>query len=617
MTLRKNDIKVLTDVEHVLKRPGIYVGSVKEEQQDFYIYDETNKIVKKELLAIPALLKLFDEVVSNSVDEAIRTDFKFATEIKVNYDDITGEITVKDNGRGLPIEYHETENIWTPELILTRLRSGSNFDDENKGEVMGMNGVGVSLVSILSKELTINTINGSKSYKQRFEDNISKIHEPLVGEGKRNFTEITFVPDYNYFNISNEAKDNLNTLFRKRVKDLSFCYPEITFYYNNEKLHASKLSIFSNTINNVNIINETDKCRIALFKSNNDEFQQMSFVNGADTRRAGTHIDLITGRIVEYLKEYIKKKFKYDVKPLDIKNQLHILFAIRMRAPQFDSQTKERLINNSNDISSTIEELIDKKFLKSIANHEELIDSIVESYKLKQQVKENLELKAKQKQIKKKKIAKLIEPLESDPNKCILTITEGDSAVNSILQCRLPEYGALPLRGKILNVNGMKPVEIIKNKEIESLMNAIGLEFGKKPEDLNFGKIYFMTDMDGDGQAICGLLINFFFTYWPELFKEKRISYLTSPLYTVTNSKETHRFYNKHEYLDFMKDKESKNYKIKYYKGLGSLSIEEYEYMLHNPRLITFEEGEQTKKYIDIIYGDSSDERKRWLSNDI
>jgi DNA topoisomerase-2 len=227
--LREDDIQVLSDIEHVLKRPGMYCGNVNEEIYPTYIY-ENNKIVLKDIPQIPALLKLFDEIVSNSIDEAIRTSFKYATKIKVTFDNKIGTVTVEDNGRGLPIEYNEALKKWTPEIIFTHLKAGSNFDDTNKEMLVGQYGVGGSLVPIFSRNFSIDTANGQKKYKQTFENHLAIKHNPVITKSKDNYTSISYDPNYDYFKVSDEVIKYLPILYEKRIRDLAFCYPEITFF---------------------------------------------------------------------------------------------------------------------------------------------------------------------------------------------------------------------------------------------------------------------------------------------------------------------------------------------------------------------------------------------------
>lgn len=609
--LRKNDIKVLTEIEHCLKRPNVWIGSTKEEPIDTYVYDENGKIHLQTVNQIPGLLKIFDEVISNSVDEAIRTNFEFGNRIDVY---IEGDsIRIRDNGRGLPIELDKGSGKWTPEIIVTQLRAGSNFDDTTISEVVGQNGVGVSLSNIYSEKFSVKTSNGAKSYVQSFKNNLSVIGKPKIGDSNGNYTEIAFSPSYEFFNISAKGKEHLIILFEKRVRDLAFAYPEIKFYFNKKRVMGENLKKFLSNIHEVFEFSETPKARLGVFYSDT-EFQQISFVNGADTRRAGSHIDLVTHAITEYLREYIKKKFKFEVKPIDIRSKLFIVAAIRISRPKFDSQTKERLMTPTIEIKELVDELITDKFLKSLQKNEEIIGPIVEAYKLKQQVKDNLELKDKQKKMKKVKITKLVDATAKNRDKCTLYIVEGDSAGATFLSVRNEYCGALKLKGKIPNITGMKPSEIVSNTELSNIMASIGLEIGKKPENLRFGKIAMMTDADVDGNHITGLLMNFFHRFWPDLFNQGKIIKIMSPLYIAYKGKTANRFYSFEEWNAWKKNQNLADFKVKYFKGLGGLGDKEYELLLIDPVYSVMVSNEMTSTSLDIAFGEVADKRKVWMS---
>ena len=562
--LRKDDIQVLSDIEHVLKRPGMYCGNVNQETYPTYVYDN-NKIIQKDIPQIPALLKLFDEIVSNSVDEAIRTSFKFATKIKINYEEKLGEISIEDNGRGLPIEYRDELKKWIPEIIYTHLKAGSNFDDDNKEMLVGQYGVGGSLVPIFSKKFSVDTANMQKQYKQTFEYHLSKKGKPVITDSKVNYTLITYLPNYDYFNTSEEVMQNISTLYEKRVKDLAFAYPEITFWYNKQKVSVPKLKQFVEQIHEVYEANEVDNGRIALFYSDT-EFQQMSFVNGAYTSRGGTHVDYAVNKIIEYVRVYLKKKHKLEVKPIDIKSKIFLLLSIRMNNPQFDSQTKERLMS-SNNFKDLIDSMLTDKFLNQILKNDEIILPIVEAYKLKQQAKENVDLKKINQQKKKARVDKYY-PATKD--KKYLVLTEGDSACNGLMSVLgRTEFSYFPLRGKPLNVLEAKMDKIKANDEIKNIVNILNLRLDKDQQnDLNYENILFASDQDLDGMAIRALLIVLFYKFAPSLLKQNKIKFLRTPIVAGFDIKGNIKEY----YFTLPEYNQGKKQGIKYtyYKGLAT-----------------------------------------------
>ena len=574
--LRKNDVKILNDIEHCLLRPGMYIGSPKEELIQSYIYED-NKIVQKEIPQIPGLLKLFDEIVMNSIDEAIRTNFKYSTKIKITTNYPT--ITIEDNGRGLPIEYNEELKCWTPEIIFTHLKAGSNFDDETKGNVAGQNGVGGSLAAIYSNYFKVETANGNQAYSQEFENHTQIKRKPKLKDSKDNYTVITYTPNMNFFAITEEATSYLDILYAKRIKDLAFAYPEVQFTFNKEKISASNLKAFLKQIHEVYECNEVENGRIGLFYSDT-EFQQMSFVNGCYTSRGGTHIDYISGKIVDHLRTYLQKKHKVDVKPIDIKSKLFLLLAIRMQAPAFDSQTKERLVS-PNHFKDLIDSMLTKKFLDSITKNEEIILPIVEAYKLKQQVKDNLELKKMNQNKKKVRIDKYFPAIKQ--NKFLL-LCEGDSATGGI-QAALGRdfYSYFSLKGKPLNALEADMKKIKDNDEFKNVATILNLDLGSDYQNLTHDMIVCAQDADLDGQHIMALLLSFFKRFTPTLIKEGKIGYLRTPLYYAKKKNSVVKyFFTTEEYKEFETKNPNHGLHFNYVKGLGTWEAEDLRYLFNS-----------------------------------
>lgn len=568
--LRNNDTKTLTPVEACLLRPFMYVGSVNEELIDQYVY-VNGKLELKSIPTIPALIKIFDEIISNSLDEAIRTKFKYANKIKVCFNEVTGVVSVEDNGRGLPIELDKKTGKWTPEEIFTSLHSGSNFndDDPEKGLVVGQNGVGSSLTNIYSKRFVIESANGHKSYKQNFDDHLSKIGKPIVGNSSKNFTTITYLPDYDYFKVSDAVKENLTVLYEKRVRDLAFAYPEIVFHYKDQKIFTPNLKTFVRDIHPVSESNEVPDARVALFYSET-EFAQMSFCNGANTYNGGTHVDYAMGKIIDYIREYLKKKHKLDVKPIDIKSKIFLLLSIRMQNPQFESQVKTKLMS-SNGFKALVDEVLSEKFLKSILKNDEIILPIVEAYNLKLQVKENLELKKIGKAPKKVRVDKYYPAIKQ---KKYLVLTEGDSAQNGLMSILGRDiFSYFPLKGKPLNVLEAKFDKIKENDEIKNIVTILGMRLDKDIQtDLLYQNILIGTDQDLDGLDIRGLVLAFFYRFGKSLLIAGRIKYIRTPLLAgFDKNGKIKDFY--FTLSDYHKGK-NPNYKYTYYKGLSTWESE-------------------------------------------
>lgn len=494
---RKNDIVTLSELEHCLARPGMYIGSTKEELVERYMYDG-DKMVKKTVPLIPGLLKIVEEVIDNSIDESIRTQFKYANQISVTFKD--GIITIKDNGRGLPIEIDKGNKRNVVENIFCMLRTGSNFDEtvRSEYELKGTHGLGVSLTNIFSEYLEVKTANGAKSYQQRFELGPVKRCRAKEGFSSSNYTEVTFKPNYGYFEPSDAFMEVFPELIYRVLRNAAFCFPEITFKFNGKKILGSNLRQYMSSIHDVNEFTENEKVRLGLFCSD-DGFQHLSFVNGLETVRAGTHVDYVTNTIVNKLREHIKKKFKLEVKPADIRNKLFIVLSLRIPAPDFDGQTKERLITPNSSYNDRVISIFSDKFFKQLIKNNEIIDPIVESYRLKKKVEENLSLKnlSNQKQTK----VRVEKYLPATKRRKWLVLTEGDSAKGGISGALgREEFSYFPLKGKPLNAFEAKTSDITKNAEFQNIVKITGMRLDKDIHcvDVEPSKNWYEFTIDGE-----------------------------------------------------------------------------------------------------------------------
>jgi len=611
-TLRKNDIQTLGELEYVLKRPGIYIGSIKEEMVEKYMY-EGAKMVKKTVPFIPGLIKIIEEVIDNSIDESIETNFVFANKINVTYDN--GIITVKDNGRGLPIAKDKLTGKNVVENIFTELRTGSNFDDEKRAEKekKGMNGVGVSLTNIFSDWLQVKTANGARQYIQKFELGPVKRLPAKITESDNNFTEVTFKPNYAYFEPSEEFMKVLPDLIYRVLRNAAFCFPEINFKFNGKKIGGSNLRQFMLTIHPINEFTENEKVRLGVFCSD-DGFQHLSFVNGLDTSRAGTHIDYVTNTIVNKLREYIKKKYKLEVKPADIRNKLFILLSVRIPAPDFDGQTKERLITPNSSYNDRMISIFSDKFFKQLIKNEEIIEPIVESYRLKKQVEENINLKkiSQQKQTK----IRVEKYLPATKHRKWLVLTEGDSAKGSISAVLgREEYSYFPLKGKPLNAYEAKPSVIVKNAEFQNIVKITGMRLDKDIQNqLRYENILFATDQDADGSHIKALLLAYFGRFGISLIKAKKIHFLRTPLIAIKKKGKIVDYF--FDFEDYNKSN-TKGGDVLYYKGLGTWDAKDLKGIIKkdgiNNFILTFTWDDESSQSLKNWIGSDADLRKPLL----
>ena len=581
--------KKLTDIEHVLLRPGMYVGSIKHRTDDISIYDE-GRFKTESVTYNPAFLKIFDEIVSNSVDEHRRNPRKL-NQLNVLVNPERGAILVKDNG-GIIVDKHPEHDEWIPELIFSNLKAGSNFDDTEERLVAGTNGVGSTLTNIFSRVFRVKTCDGKKQFSQKFVDNMTDREEPEVVKAKsrKGFTEIAFMPDFERFEMETIDEDHMMML-QKRVIDLAACNPKLKVTFNNEDHSFKSFEEYCKLYSEDVIYVEGSRWKIGVAPSNGS-MQQVSFVNSVETSDGGTHVDYIANQIVTHLRALIKKKHKIDVRPQEIKNHLFLFVQADIVNPIFSSQTKEKLITESKQFGSSFE--FSPATIKKIASSE-VVERILDWAQQKAIAEEKKQLRKLNRTLSKSKILKLIDAkARTRRQDCSLAIFEGDSASSAFRKYRNPKIqGAFPLRGKFINVSGLSPLKVVKNKEVTSLLGAIGLKLGEEAKNLRYGKILIYSDADPDGDSIAGLLINFFGRYWPEMFEQGMICRVITPIVVAKKGKQKKSFYTNEEFDEWVSDRSKiKGWEIEYKKGLAALEDEEYKEIIQDPKMFVIEKGD-------------------------
>jgi DNA gyrase/topoisomerase IV subunit B len=596
--MKTNKIIQLSEHDHVLTRSGMYVGSLLKEKHTRWVFAK-DKISKEEIEIIPGFLKLFDEIISNSIDEYFRTDGKDANKIEVSI--VDGEITVKDNGRGLPQEISDN-NKTMAEIAVTSLRAGTNFEENSVS--IGTNGLGASLVNLFSKSFKVTTTDGKNRLKLESSNNMNKTLVSITKNSGKSGTSISYFPDYERFNMENLDEDHIEFI-KKRLIDLAACFSSIKFSFNGEKITTSKFSNYCNMISHNNEIVESNNFKIGVISSETKD--QISFVNGIETFRGGGHVEYVSTHISYEILEKLNKKHKLKLKISDIKNKLmFVVFLTGVNGLTFDSQTKERITNTSRFFQSYFDTKKMNKLVDDVIKNDNIILPIIEAILLKRKLKEEAELRLKQKANRKKKIAKHIEA-KGPNNTCF--ILEGASAISNLIKVRdAKTQGGFPLKGKVMNTIGMSPNDIVRNEEISSLLTILGLEFGKEAKSLNYDYVGILTDADVDGSHIATLLIGLF-SHWPELFKNGKIKFYSAPLMIAKKGKQEKLLYS----LDEIANENLKGWKTSYLKGLGALNENIYEKVINQiPETIDWDEN--TENSIKIaLDGDFIDERKTWL----
>ena len=595
----------LDDIEHALLRPGMYIGSTKTREDECFLLDEVGKFKIQKVKNNPGFLKIFDEIISNSADEHRRNPKLNRVDVVADVE--SGYITIKDNG-GIPVVKHSSHNEWVPEMIFSNLKAGSNFDDSEDRLVAGTNGVGATLTNIFSKVFKIHTCDGKKEFRQEFNNNMRDREAPVVSRKKsRGFTEISYLPDYGQFEMNGLNADAIQ-LMRKRCADLASCNPTLKVFFNGERFSYPSFSAYCRLYVDDVMFEASERWKIGVGASDGS-MKQVSFVNGVETKDGGTHVDFVCNQVVAAVRERLRKRHKVTLRPSEIKNHLFVFVSADIVNSSFSSQTKEKLITDPRDFGSKHE--MSEKLLKAICGSE-VIQRILDWAQQKKKADERKALRQLNKKLDKEKVLKLIDAKARKRGKCTLSLFEGDSASSAFRKYRDPmTQGAFPLRGKFLNVAGMPPSKVIQNKEVQSLLNAIGLRLGEEPENLRYGKILIYSDADPDGDSIAGLLTNFFGRYWPELLEKRMLYRVMTPLVVAEKKNERKMFYTNEEFDSWSKSSSTKGWDVSYKKGLAALEDPEYRDIIRNPKMFALVPGEDLEQALEDWFGKDADIRKK------
>ena len=602
--------KILSERDHIRTRSAMYIGSITSEEISGIL---NFKYQTKKY--IPGLVKIIEEIYQNSVDEAIRTNFEFASEISVTIKDdglMGWYVEVIDNGRGIPTK--QIDGKYQAELSWTRARAGSNFSDDNRTTI-GMNGIGSYLTTCFSKEFIGQSGDGKLNVIVRCLNGCETI-ETVAEKSKARGTRVKFYPDLSLFKtktIDNELID----LIEDRLMNLAICYPKVTFKFNDKKLSIKNSTQLAKAFHESALAFDDENFNLVVAPTGDDEeFRHLSFFNGIAIKNGGNHIDYFISGICNELIPLIKRKWKIEVLPNQIKQHLLLAFWVRnFPNPKFDSQSKERITNTIGEIKSFMN-LDFTKIAKKIVATDDIIMPAIESILRKKEAIEKRAATNALKKVQKKKIANHIAANDKDPEKKTLFIAEGLSASGMGLSVRDPKYhGFYSLRGKVLNTHDMSAYDILKNKELSELVAIIGLDLTNPrliDEEgnsiLNYGRIAVLTDADQDGSSIFCLLL-MFFSRWPELFSEGRLCRVNTPLYIARKKgKPDQYFYTSEEY----EKADLKGWTVDYMKGLGSLEKADYKRaIITDPFLTTITLDDMEK--LNMSFGNNADKRKEWM----
>jgi DNA topoisomerase-2 len=619
--------------EHVLTRPGMYIGSL--EADDVSCWTFSNTMTYKTISYISGLYKIYDEILVNVLDHVVRSNGceKTVKEIRVNICKDTGVVEVYNSGEGIEVEKHTEHKVFIPELVFGNMLTSTNYENDADRTIGGQNGIGAKACNIYSKSFIIETVDSKKKkhYIQEFSNNMSDKSVPIITKyTKYPFTKITFLPDYERFGVSG-LSDDMFELMSKRVYDMCALTPvEVKVFFNDTKLEIKNFELYTNLYLGSS---KSDKPRVTFSDLNNrwdvcvsssqTGFQHVSFVNGIYTIKGGKHIEYVTNQISKKICEMIQKRKKIVVKQHIIKDHLFVFVKAVINNPTFDSQTKETLTTPYSKFGSKLE--IDEKIIDKIYKLD-FIKTIID-------ISTSIDNKdAKKTDGKKRSTIRGISKLDdanwagtSKGNQCTLILTEGDSAksmaISGLSEVGRDKYGVFPLKGKVMNVKDMPTKRINDNEEIANLKKILGLEADKhydSTDDLRYGSIMVLTDADSDGSHIKGLLFNLFHTLWPSLLKiGSFMRSMITPIVKVSKGKVDKSFYNLTDYDNWKDNEDTKGWSVKYYKGLGTSTNKEAKEYFKNMKIVNYVWEENiSNESIELAFNKKrADDRKIWLYN--
>lgn len=608
--MSKEDFKILSARDHVRQRTGMYLGSVSLEKVDRFVLGKW-----RTTQYVPALLKMVDEIIDNSIDEAIRTGFKHANEITVQTK--KDRVVISDNGRGIPqdqvIDTETGEKILRPVAAWTRVRAGTSFDDERV--TIGANGVGSACVNFMSKMFVGETWQKKKLVKVTSTNGAetTQMDNSLTRDGSG--TRVEFRPDFSLLGVDSlEDGDHLE-LISDRLTGLQIAFPEIKFKLNGRLVAATTLKKYAAlyTAEDASTVVVGRDSLSYFFAASTDGHRSTTYVNGVHTRLGGAYNDFVVNSVVDEMMSMIKRKYKVEVGKSTIKSGLtFVLFARGFKNPQFDSQTKERLTNSQAQIREHYNNagVPDANAIaKKIMACADIIEPIVEAQVAKKAAADKRAATLAQKKLRRVKVQKHVAATGKDAT---LFLCEGDSAMGFLLKVRDPKtVGGFPLRGVVKNTWNVKPADVLKNKELSELIAVLGLDINNPDsvDQMDYQHIATLADADHDGNHITGLLMAFFYRFWPRLFSEGRVHMTRTPIMISTKGSNTKWFYS---YADAKKFKASNTgWKHRYIKGLASLTQEEYDSIINQPKLSTI--AIDKPEWFEVMMGDSSEPRKQWL----
>lgn len=619
------EIKKLSDYSHIRLRTELYLSSRSpHEQTTIDLVD--NKLVPVNHEWTPAVFTAWREILDNALDEVV--GHGHGSKITIDYNPTTFEFCISDDGRGIPFDWDSDHSMHKATLAMSEPRAGRNFGD--RAQVAGMNGVGASVVNMCSEWFEIDILRDNQRFKQRFEESPEIFDYLTINKPKIKTLSSPKTGTTVRWKLSSRVFKSMKlpeTFVKSRVTELAAINPKIKFIFNGEKI-PTKNSLEKTLFENKKPIKILVEARgfeslflVDPYFAESGEYIH-SLVNNIPTFNGGTHIETFKKFFYSNLLDALEregKKRSLTPNRSDVSEGLLIFNVTKMNNPNFDSQSKTRLINE--EVVNMIKSQVDNGDLyKKILNaNRDWVEKIFERCEARTMKKDMAEINKAAKKLLRAKVPKLMDANSKDRSNCILFVVEGDSGKGGVVQVRNPEiHGALPLRGKIMNVRGESPKKILENQILQDLMSSIGLVLGQTCDrsQLRYGKVYFATDQDPDGFNIGALLTNFFFLHWPELFDPKlpAFFYAFQTPFIIAEKGNQRKYWYAHDYNSF--DSSSyKGWSITRAKGLGSLQKEDWSFSLTNPIATPLVNDGNLSSALDLIFNpDRANDRRDWIA---
>ncbi len=625
-----DSIQALEGMEHVRKRPSMYIGDVGSRGLHHLVY----------------------EVVDNSIDEAM-AGYCSSIKIEINKD---YSLTVEDDGRGIPVGMHKKEGVSALEVVMTKIGAGGKFDKDSYKVSGGLHGVGVSCVNALSESLTARVFRDGKEYEQTYSKGKPNSAVKEVGKSDKRGTLVTFTPDKEIFK---EVTDFDYDILSNRMRELSFLNKGITISITDNRKRGKDGDPLSETFHSKEglsefikyldesrepIINDIIKMEgeknnipveVAMIYNSSFSENLHSYVNNINTHEGGTHLSGFRRGLTNTLKKYadssgLTDKLKFDISGDDFREGLTAVISVKVAEPQFEGQTKTKLGNRevSAAVSQAVSEMLENYLEENPNDSKIIVQKVILAAQARHAARQAREM------IQRKTVmtggglpGKLSDCSETDPLKCEVFLVEGDSAGGTAKQGRDRVFQAiLPLRGKILNVEKAQQHRVFENEEIRNIYTALGVSIGTEEdskalnlEKLRYNKIIIMCDADVDGSHISTLILTFFFRYMRELVEGGNVYIATPPLYLVKKGNKKAYAWNDKERDNLAKEFGS-GVSIQRYKGLGEMNADQLWDTTMNPETRTlrqislnFDNSQEAERWFSTLMGDDVPPRRKFI----